>query len=135
MTRVFPGKLLSIWVYTAAMGLPRHPQVAGWLRDLDDAARGAVDEALDYLQEHGRAAALPDVRHRIQSSRHFPHMSEVRVDIDNDHVYRLLVGFGTDDVPALLLAGTRPASGTAGTRRMSRWPTSVSTPTSLCWPA
>jgi hypothetical protein len=81
------------------MVLPRHPQVARWLQDLDDRMRGEVDEALDYLQEHGRAAALPDVRHRIQTSRHFPQVSEVRVDIDDGHVFRVLVGFGPDDVP------------------------------------
>ena len=89
------------------MSLPRHPQVAGWLQNLDDMTRGEVDEALDYLQEHGHAAALPDVRHRIQISRHFPAMSEVRVDIDDAHLYRVLVGFGPNDVPALLVAGNK----------------------------
>jgi len=93
------------------MSLPRHPQVAGWLQNLDDMTRGEVDEALDYLQEHGRAAALPDVRHRIQISRHFPAMSEVRVDIDEAHLYRVLVGFGPNDVPALLLAGNKAGIG------------------------
>ncbi|MHB1510046.1 MAG: type II toxin-antitoxin system RelE/ParE family toxin [Acidimicrobiales bacterium] len=93
------------------MSLPRHPQVAGWLQNLDDTTRGEVDEALDYLQEHGRAAALPDVRHRIQISRHFPDMSEVRVDIDDAHLYRVLVGFGPNDVPALLLAGNKAGIG------------------------
>jgi hypothetical protein len=47
------------------------------------------------------------VRHRIQISRHFPDMSEVRVDIDDAHLYRVLVGFGPKDVPALLLAGNK----------------------------
>lgn len=93
------------------MSLPRHPQVAGWLQNLDDMTRGEVDEALDYLQEHGQAAALPDVRHRIQISRHFPAMSEVRVDIDEAHLYRVLVGFGPNDVPALLLAGNKAGIG------------------------
>jgi len=89
------------------MALPRHPQVAEWLAKLDDRARAEVDEALAYLEEHGRAAALPDVRHRVQTSKHFPAMSEVRVDIDQGHVYRVLVGFGPNDVPALLLAGNK----------------------------
>jgi hypothetical protein len=66
-----------------------------------------VDEALAYLEEHGRAAALPDVRHRIQTSKHFPNMSEARVDIDDDHVFRILAGFGPDNRPALLLAGNK----------------------------
>lgn len=65
-----------------------------------------MDEALAYLEEHGRAAALPDVRHRVQTSRHFPGMSEVRIDVDG-HVYRVLVGFGPDERPALLLAGDK----------------------------
>ena len=90
------------------MPLPRHPQVAEWLNgNLDDTTRAEVDEALAYLEEHGRAAVLPDVRHRIQTSRHFPEMSEVRVDIDQSHIYRVLVGFGPDERPALLLAGNK----------------------------
>jgi hypothetical protein len=93
------------------MRLPRHPQVAEWLASLDDENRAEVDEAITYLKRHGRAAALPDVRHRIQSSRHFPDMSEVRVDVDRGHVYRILVGFGPDDVPALLLAGNKAGIG------------------------
>ena len=67
------------------MALPRHPQVAEWLADLDDHARAEVDEALVYLEEHGTAAALP--------------------------AYRVLVGFGPDDVPALLLAGNKAGTG------------------------
>jgi len=74
---------------------------------LDDTERAAVDEALAYLEELGRAAALPDVRHRIQSSRYFPNMSEVRVDVDDDHLLRILAGFGPDEQPALLLAGNK----------------------------
>lgn len=93
------------------MALPRHPQVAEWLAKLDDRARAEVDEALAYIEEHGRAAALPDVRHRVQTSKHFPDMSEVRVDIDQGHVYRVLVGFGPNNVPALLLAGNKAGVG------------------------
>lgn len=93
------------------MPLPRHPQVAEWLNNLDDATRAELDEALAYLDQHGRAAALPDVRHRIQTSRHFPDMSEVRIDIDQSHVYRVLVGFGPDERPALLLAGNKAGVG------------------------
>jgi hypothetical protein len=72
-----------------------------------------VDEALAYLEEHGRAAALPDVRHRIQTSRHFPDMSEVRIDVDDGHVYRVLVGFGPDGRAALLVAGNKAGVGNA----------------------
>lgn len=53
----------------------------------------------------------PDVRDRIQASRHFPHLSEVRVDVARDHVYMVPIGFGPDDVPALLLAGDRAGFG------------------------
>jgi hypothetical protein len=38
-------------------------------------------------------------------------VSEVRIDIDRDHVYRLLVGFGPDHRPALLLAGNKAGVG------------------------
>jgi hypothetical protein len=81
--------------------------VAEWLEKLDIDERAEVDESLKYLEEHGRAAALPDVRHRVQTSRHFPDMSEVRVDLDARRVFRVLVGFGPDDRPALLLAGNK----------------------------
>jgi len=70
-----------------------------------------VDEGLAYLEEHGRAAALPDVRHRIQTSKHFPDMSEVRVHIDEQHEYRVLAVFGSDDRPALLVAGNKAGVG------------------------
>jgi hypothetical protein len=95
------------------MPLPRHPQVAEWLTNLDELSHAEVDEALAYLEQHGRAAALPDVRHRIQTSRHFPDMSEVRVDIEHRYVYRVLVGFGPDERPALLLAGNKAGIGNA----------------------
>lgn len=93
--------------------LPRHPQVRRWLNDLDDASRTRVDEALLYLEEHGRAAALPDVRHRIQTSSHYPHMSEVRVDVGKSHAYRILVVFGPRSVPILVAAGDKAGIGNA----------------------
>ena len=34
-------------------------------------------------------------------------MSDDRVDIDDDHVFRILAGFGPDEEPALLLAGNK----------------------------
>ena len=93
------------------MGLPRHPQVAEWLRGQTIDERAEVDEGLGYLEEHGRAAAMPDVRHRIVTSRHYPNMSEVRIDLDTNRVFRILVGFGPDDRPALLLAGNKSGVG------------------------
>lgn len=95
------------------MALPRHPQVAEWLAGLDDTTRAAVDEALSYLEQHGRSAALPDVRHRIQSSRHFPNVGEVRIDLDRRGIFRVLIGFGPDEHPALLLAGNKAELGNA----------------------
>ena len=65
------------------------------------------------MEEHGRAAALPDVRQRIQTSTHFPDMCEVRIDVDDGHAYRVLVGFGPDERPALLLAGDKAGIGNA----------------------
>ena len=65
------------------MSLPRYPPGGGLAPEHGPYDPGEVHEPLDYLQEHGRAAALPDVRHGIQISRHFPDMSEVRVGIDD----------------------------------------------------
>jgi hypothetical protein len=83
------------------------------MADLDDMTRAAVDGVVSYFEEHGRAAALPDVRHRIQTSKHYPDMSELRIDIDRDHVFRVLVGFGPDDQPVLLIAGNKAGVGNA----------------------
>jgi hypothetical protein len=66
-----------------------------------------VDEALAYLEEFGRSAALPDVRHRMQTSAHFPNMSEVRINFDEKRIFRILVCFDHDDVPVLLVAGNK----------------------------
>jgi hypothetical protein len=95
------------------MALPRHPQVARWIASLDEITRAAVDEVISYLEEHGRAAALPDVRHRIQTSEHFPDMSELRIQVDRAHVLRVLVGFGPDERPVLLIAGNKAGVGNA----------------------
>jgi hypothetical protein len=38
-------------------------------------------------------------------------MSELRVTIDDEHVYRVLVGFGPDAEVVLLLAGNKAGSG------------------------
>lgn len=48
------------------------------------AVAAEIADCIDYLCEHGRGAVLPDVRHRIQTSRHFPDMSEVRTDQNID---------------------------------------------------
>jgi hypothetical protein len=68
----------------------------------------------------GGEPPLPDVRHRIQISRHFPDMSEFRVTIDDEHVYRVLVGFGPGRKWSCSWRGTRQAQAAAGTTSMSR---------------
>ncbi len=53
----------------------------------------------------------PDVRHRIQISRHFPDMSEVRADqlvVGRHYVLRVLVCFVDDDHTLLVcVAGNK----------------------------
>jgi hypothetical protein len=56
-----------------------NPHLSFWLTTLPEVPAAMIASALDYLFEHGRGAVLPDVRHRIQISRHYPNMSEVRV--------------------------------------------------------
>lgn len=93
------------------MALRMHPEVRNWLEGLEDEHRAEVDEALSYLEEFGRSAAEPDVSHRIQTSRHLTDMSEVRVRFDDNHIYRVLVGFDPDDLPVLLAAGNKAGIG------------------------
>jgi hypothetical protein len=67
-----------------------------------------VVDGVEYLREHGRGAVLPDVRHRIQTSRHFPDMSEVRADQlveDRRFVMRVLVCFVDEDRTLLVCVG------------------------------
>ncbi|MGH9127728.1 MAG: hypothetical protein ACRDY2_01895 [Acidimicrobiales bacterium] len=45
------------------------PGFREWRGSLDPNSRAEVDDALVYLRQFGRDAALPYVRHRIQSSR------------------------------------------------------------------
>jgi len=63
---------------------------------------------IEYVGEHGRGAVLPDVRHRIQTSRHFPDMSEVRADQlvgGRRFVTRVLVCFVDEDQTLLVCIG------------------------------
>lgn len=88
-----------------------HPHFRPWLQSLPAAVAAKVVDGLEYLREHGRGAVLPDVRHRIQTSRHFPDMSEVRADqlVDTRHyVMRVLVCFVDDDRTLLVcVAGNK----------------------------
>lgn len=62
----------------------------------------------DYLVEHGRGAQLDDVRHRIQTSRYYPDMSEVRVlhrSLPHDLVLRVLTVFANNDQTLVVCLG------------------------------
>jgi hypothetical protein len=81
-----------------------NPHLSFWLTTLPETAALSLASALDYLFEHGRGAVLPDVRHRIQTSRHYPNMSEVRVS-HGQAVFRILTCFVHDDQTLLVCVG------------------------------
>ena len=68
----------------------------------------AVAADLEYLQRFGRGAALDAVRHRIQTSEHFPDMSETRTEVDHEGrrwVIRCLAVFANEDRTVVLCVG------------------------------
>jgi len=68
-------------------------------------------KSLPYLTicaNHGRGASLPYVRHRIQTSRNFPDMSEIRTDqwVEEDrYLMRVLTCFVDEDSKVLVCFG------------------------------
>jgi hypothetical protein len=64
-------------LFVVALRQFRHPQCDRWLATLPAPVAAEIASGIDYRCEHGRGAVLPDVRHRIQTSRHFPDMSEI----------------------------------------------------------
>ena len=91
--------------YARGRRAPALPALAG-LATRSVAAK--VVDGIEYLREHGRGAVLPDVRHRIQTSRHFPDMSEVRADQlvgGRRFVMRVLVCFVDEDQTLLVCIG------------------------------
>ena len=67
-----------------------------------------IARLLEYLSEHSRGAKLPYVRHRIQISRHFPDMSELRTDHTVEgtrYVMRVLTCFIDRDQGVLVCVG------------------------------
>jgi len=85
-----------------------HPHFRPWLESLPGVVAAKVADGIEYLREHGRAAVLPDVRHRIQISRYFPDMSEVRADQivgTRRFVMRVLVCFVDEDRALLVCVG------------------------------
>lgn len=84
------------------------PYFTRWLATLPVGAAEQTLAGLDYLTEFGRAAQLDDVRHRIQTSRHYPHMSEVRVlhrATPHDLVLRVLTVFADNDQNVVVCIG------------------------------
>jgi hypothetical protein len=85
-----------------------HPYFRPWLSSLLGTVAAKVVDWLEYLREHGRAAVSPDIHHRIQTSRHFPDISEVRADqfVGGHHfVMRVLVCFVDEDQTLLICIG------------------------------
>jgi hypothetical protein len=77
-----------------------HPLYLTWLDSLPVEAAAAVVSAVDYLTEHGRSAQLDLVRNRIQTSKHFPNMSEARIRYDaqpHSLILRVLTVFTNND--------------------------------------
>ena len=69
---------------------------------------GAGRDNLDYLVEHGRGAQLYDVRHRIQTSRYYPDMSEspgATPGHSADLVLRVLTVFANNDQTLVVCLG------------------------------
>jgi hypothetical protein len=81
-----------------------NPQLARWLASLPAGAATQLAGGIEYLLEHGRGAVLPDVRHRIQISRHYPHMSEIRAK-HGPLVLRVLTCFVHEDRTLLICGG------------------------------
>ena len=84
---------------------------------------------LEYLRMFGRAAALPEVRHRIAGSVFFPDLSEVRTSLEPNnpnaaHV-RTLAYFAPDNERIFLaVCGDKSTSWANGTSGQSRSETS-----------
>jgi hypothetical protein len=91
-----------------ALSQVRHSYFDRWLGQLPAVVAAEVAALLDYLTEHGRGATLPYVRHRIQISRHYPDMSELRSDHSVDgvrYVMRVLTYFIGGDQEVLVCVG------------------------------
>jgi hypothetical protein len=100
-----------------ALNQVRRPYFDRWLSQLPAVVAAEIAALLDYLSEHGRGATLPYVRHRIQISRHFPDMSELRTDHTVEgirYVMRVLTCFIDGDQGVLVcVGGTRMAGRSA----------------------
>jgi len=91
-----------------ALSLVRYPYFDRWLGHLPGEVAAELDALLNYMCEHGRGAALPYVRHRIQTSKNFPDLSEVRTDnvVDETrYLMRVLTCFVDGDSRLLVCLG------------------------------
>jgi hypothetical protein len=89
------------------------PYFDRWLSSLPDAAAAQVLAGIEYLVEFGRGAQLDAVRHRIQTSRHYPDMSEIRIlhhTRPHDLVLRVLTVFTNRDQTLVVCLGGDKAS-------------------------
>lgn len=100
--RAYASRVLS---FSTVPAVVEHPHFRPWLQSLPGAVAAKVVDGIEYMAEHGRGAVLPDVRHRIQTSRHFPNLSEVRADQvlgERRYVMWVLVCFVDDDTSLLV---------------------------------
>jgi hypothetical protein len=91
------------------------PHYETWRDSLPVVAARQLEAGIAYLLDHGRGAVLPDVRHRIQISKHYPNTSEVRVlhrANPHDFIIRLLTCFTDNDNTLLVLIGGDKAAWT-----------------------
>ena len=95
-----------------ALNQVRHPYFDRWLGQLPVVVAAEIAALLEYLSEHGRGATLPYVRHRIQISRHFSDMSELRTDHTVEgvrYVMQVLTCFIDGDQGVLVCVGANKA--------------------------
>lgn len=84
------------------------------LRENDEPLAKMLIGDIGYLAEHGRGAAEPYVKHRIQASVHYPDMSEVRTRDDeraDSPVLRTLVIFTEDQRIFVAVCGDKGRAG------------------------
>jgi hypothetical protein len=83
-----------------------YPKVLTYLDSLPDVLRTEVGEALEYLQEFGRSATLPDVR-PIATVRNLFETRTQLVVHDQRYTIRVLVMAHTDDLYIACVAGDK----------------------------
>ena len=84
-----------------------HPLITKLIHRLPELLQADIDESFRYLAEHGRAAQLPDVRHRIAGD---PNLTETRNQATIDHrryTIRSLIVFHTDDLLVATVIGDK----------------------------